>query len=65
MPADGQHELVLRRRDADGPGLLLAPVEEAAEPGAELEQPPVVVIVIRRAPVPTGTVTRSIVSRYY
>ncbi len=44
IPAYGQHELMLGRRQPHGAGLLLAPTEEAPETGAELEQPPVVVI---------------------
>ena len=42
MTPDGEQQLVLGRRDAGRLGLLLAPAQEATEPGAELEQPPVV-----------------------
>src|SRR6185312_5735990 len=42
--ADRQKQLVLRGRDADLPGLLLAPVQKAAQPVAELRQALVVVV---------------------
>jgi hypothetical protein len=42
MTSNGEQQLVLGRRDAGRLGLLLAPAQEAAEPGTELEQPPVV-----------------------
>ena len=42
MTSNGEQQLMLGRRDAGRLGLLLAPAQEAAEPGAELEQPPVV-----------------------
>ncbi len=35
MPADGEEQLVLLRRQAGEAGLLVAPVEEAAERSAE------------------------------
>jgi len=38
MPPDGQQQLVLRRRQALVPGLLLAPVEEAPELVAQVEE---------------------------
>ena len=43
-PPDGEQELVLRRREADFHGLGLAPVQESAEAGPELEETCVVVI---------------------
>jgi hypothetical protein len=43
-PANGQHELVLGRRESDRTRLLLGPSEEAPEPGPELEQPPIIVV---------------------
>src|ERR1043166_2236397 len=36
---------MLRRRQTDGLGLLFAPVQEAAEPGAELEEPGIRLVV--------------------
>jgi len=44
MAADDEQELVLRGRDTHVRGLLLAPPEEVAEPGAELEKGAVVVL---------------------
>ena len=38
MAADGQEQLVLGRGEAGGPGLLLAPVQEPAQPVAEAEE---------------------------
>ncbi len=37
VPTDREQELMLRRREADGHGLLLAPVQEAAQAYPELE----------------------------
>jgi hypothetical protein len=42
MTPNGEQQLVLSRRDAGRLGLLLAPAQEAPEPGAELEQPAVI-----------------------
>ncbi len=43
LPAPNrEQELVLRRGEPDRRGLFFAPVQEAAEAGAELEEPPVV-----------------------
>ena len=39
---DGEQQLVLRRGEPDRRGLFLAPVQEAAEAGPELEETPVV-----------------------
>ena len=45
MAPDREQELVLGGRDAERLGLLLAPVEEAPELGAEAEEPLVVRVV--------------------
>ena len=45
MPADGQQQLVLGRGDPGRLGLLPAPGQEPSQPGAEGEQPLVVVVV--------------------
>ena len=44
VAADGEQELVLRRRHAERRGLLLAPVQETAKLGAEPEQTLVFVV---------------------
>jgi hypothetical protein len=41
---DGEQQLVLRRREPGGAGLLLAPMEEPPDAVAELQQPPVVLV---------------------
>ena len=45
VAADGEQELMLGGGDPARGGLLLAPVEELAESGAQLQQPPVVRVV--------------------
>jgi hypothetical protein len=45
VPADGQQQLVLGRGDPGRLGLLPAPGQEPSKPGAEGEQPFVVVLV--------------------
>jgi hypothetical protein len=44
VAADGEEQLVLRRRDAGGDSLRLAPVQELAQRGPELEQTLVVAV---------------------
>lgn len=48
MAADGEHELVLRRGDAGSFGLLLAPLQEPTQCGAQGEQ--LAIVLIRNAP---------------
>lgn len=38
VSADGQQELVLSTRESDGSGLVVAPSQEAPQPGAEAQQ---------------------------
>ena len=45
MASNGKQQLVLRRRDADGLRLLLAPPKKLAQPGSEIEESSVVVAV--------------------
>jgi len=47
VAADREHQLVLRGRQPCSDDLLLAPTEEAPQPGSETEQPLVVVTVER------------------
>ena len=44
MTADGEQQLVLGRGEARGLGVLLAPAQEPAQTGAQLEEPPVVLV---------------------
>lgn len=44
VTTDREEQLVLGRAQADGGGLLLAPVEEPAQPRAEVKQPGVVLV---------------------
>ena len=44
VPPDREQQLVLRRREADGYRLCLAPAQEAAQAGPELEQTCVVLV---------------------
>jgi hypothetical protein len=48
VTADREQELVLGGRQAGGLGVLLAPAQEPAQAGAELEQPSVVIVGGRR-----------------
>ena len=48
VAADGEQQLVLGGREARGLGVLLAPAQEAAQTGAQLQQPSVVLVGGRR-----------------